>query len=106
MRNLLRGPFLLTAVANFFFFLNFASFFLLPLEIRNLGGSESVIGAVMGTAGLASLSVLPLIGLSIDRLGRRLFLIIGASGMTAASVGYLFVDSVDRSCLRCDCCKG
>ena len=94
MRTLLRGPFLLTTIANFFFFLNFASFFLLPLEIRNLGGSESVIGAVMGTAGLASLGVLPVVGLSIDRLGRRAFLMMGAVGMTLASVGYLFVESV------------
>ena len=42
--RLLSGPFLLTTVANFFFFLNFASFFLLPLHIRALGGSEAVSG--------------------------------------------------------------
>lgn len=93
-KPLLRGPFLLTTVANFFFFLNFASFFLLPLYVRELGGSESVVGAAMGTSGLASLGVLPFVGLSIDRLGRRLFLILGAAGMTAASTGFLFVDHV------------
>src|SRR5262245_39651986 len=93
-RDLLRGPFLLTTVANFFFFLNFASYFLLPLHVRALGGSEAMVGAVMGTSGLASLAVLPFIGLSIDRLGRRPFLVLGAIGMTAASVGFLFVDSV------------
>jgi MFS family permease len=93
-KPLLRGPFLLTTVANFFFFLNFASFFLLPLYVRELGGSESVVGAAMGTAGLASLGVLPFVGLSIDRLGRRLFLVLGAAGMTAASTGFLFVDHV------------
>ena len=91
---LLSGPFLLTTVANFFFFLNFASYFLLPLHIRELGGSESVIGAVQGMSGLASLAVLPLVGLSIDRLGRRLFLILGAIGMTIASAGFLLVDSI------------
>jgi MFS family permease len=92
--RLLNGPFLLTTVTNFFFFLNFASYFLLPLHVRALGGSESTVGAVMGMSGLASLGVLPLVALSIDRLGRRLFLILGAVGMTAASVGFLFVDSV------------
>ena len=55
--RLLAGPFLLTTVANFFFFLNFASYFLLPLHIRALGGSESVIGLAMGVNGLASLSL-------------------------------------------------
>jgi MFS family permease len=91
---LLSGPFLVTTAANFFFFMNFASFFLLPLHIRALGGSEAVIGAIMGTAGLASIAVLPLIGLSIDRLGRRRFLVLGALCMTAASAGFLVVDEV------------
>lgn len=88
---LLHGPFLRATLANFFFFLNFASFFLLPLFIRSLGGSEAQIGAVMGTAGLSSLLVLPLVGLTIDRFGRRTFLIAGACGMTAAAVGFQFV---------------
>jgi MFS family permease len=90
--RLLSGPFLRTTAANFFFFLNFASFFLLPLHIRELGGSEAMIGAVMGTNGLASLSVLPLIGLSIDRVGRRTYLLLGAVGMTLASIGFLLFD--------------
>src|SRR5262249_43646848 len=94
MPALLTGPFLLTTVANFFFFLSFASYFLLPLHVRALGGNESVIGMVMGAAGLASLAILPLVGLSIDRLGRRLFLLLGAAGMTAASAGFLFVDHI------------
>ncbi|MGH7789461.1 MAG: MFS transporter [Candidatus Binatia bacterium] len=91
---LFSGAFVLVMAANFFFFLNFASYFLLPLHIRALGGGESVIGAVMGCAGLASLIVLPLVGLSIDRFGRRLFLVLGACGMTAASAGFLYVDRV------------
>ena len=94
MPALLAGPFLRTTLANFFFFLSFASYFLLPLHIRALGGAESAVGAVMGAAGLASLAVLPLVGLSIDRLGRRVFLMLGAAGMTAASAGFLFVDHI------------
>src|SRR5205814_579263 len=30
-------------IANFFFFLSFASFFLLPLHVRALGGSERLV---------------------------------------------------------------
>src|SRR5439155_1508683 len=41
--------------ANFCFFLTFASFFLLPLHVRALGGTERTIGLVMGTSGLAGL---------------------------------------------------
>lgn len=91
---MLTAPFLLTTAANFFFFLNFASYFLLPLHVRELGGSELTIGLVMGTAGLASFSVLPLVAVTIDRVGRRLFLIAGATGMTLASTGFLFCDAL------------
>lgn len=91
---MLTPPFLLTTAANFFFFLNFASYFLLPLHVRELGGSEAMIGSVMGTAGLASFAVLPLIALTIDRFGRRLFLIAGAVGMTLASLGFLLFDAL------------
>jgi len=90
--RLLSGPFRRTTAANFFFFLAFAAYFLLPLHIRALGGSEATIGAVMGTGGLASLAVLPLIGLSIDRFGRRQYLLLGAAGMTLASLGFLLFD--------------
>ncbi len=91
---LLSGLFLRTTLANFLFFLNFASFFLLPLHIKALGGSEAMVGAVMGTQGIATLSVLPFVGVMIDRVGRRRFLMLGAAGMTAASASYLFIDRV------------
>ena len=91
---LLSGPFARVTVANFFFFLNFASFFLLPLYVKSLGGSEAMVGAVMGTGGMAALVVLPLIGVALDRLGRRRFFVAGTLGMTAAALGYLLVDSI------------
>lgn len=92
--RLLSGPFLRVTLANFFFFLNFASYFLLPLYLHQLGASETVIGAAMGSSGLASLLVLPLVGMFIDRVGPRLFLLTGAVTMTAASIGFLFVHAV------------
>jgi MFS family permease len=91
---LLSGPFLRVTLANFFFFLNFASFFLLPVYVQRLGGDEATVGAVMGTAGLAGLVVLPVVGLAIDRYGRRRFLAIGASGMAVLSACYLVVDAI------------
>ena len=91
---LISGPFARVTLANFFFFLNFASFFLLPLYVRAFGGSETTVGAVMGTTSAASLLVVPLIGMALDRFGRRRFLVLGTTGMTAAALGFLFVDRI------------
>jgi MFS family permease len=88
------GDFLRTTIANFFFFLNFASFFLLPLHIKALGGDERTVGFVMGMSGLASLLVLPAVGMTIDRFGRRRFLLCGATGMTLASFCFIFIDQI------------
>lgn len=77
--------------ANFFFFLNFASFFLLPLFVMQLGGAETDVGAVMGTTGFASLLAMTQVGRFIDRFGARRFLITGAGGM--ALVALLFTSA-------------
>jgi len=92
--RLFSGPFARVTIANFFFFLNFASFFLLPLFVKSLGGSESMVGAVMGSFGLASLLILPLIGVALDRFGRRRFFVFGSLGMTCAALGFLFVERI------------
>lgn len=91
---LFSGPFARVTIANFFFFLNFASFFLLPLYVKALGGSEMTVGVVMGTGGAATFLTLPLVAVLIDRVGRRRFLMLGTIGMTAASICYLRVDAI------------
>jgi MFS family permease len=98
----LRGPFGRVMLANFAFFLNFASFFLLPLFVKELGGSEATVGWVMGTGGLATLLTLPAVALWIDRVHRRLVFQTGAVIMTLAALGYLFVHRIGPEivCLR------
>jgi len=91
---LFSGPFARLTIVNFFFFLSFASFFLLPLYVKALGGTEATVGWVMGTGGAATLLTLPLVAMWIDRSGRRRFLLLGTLGMAVASVGYLRVDAV------------
>lgn len=81
--------------ANFAFFLNFASFFLLPLLVKNLGGRETAVGTVMGSAGVATLLTLPILGQWIDRMSRRRLFTFGALNMTVAALGYLLVDQID-----------
>lgn len=81
-------------IANFFFFMNFASFFLLPLHVRELGGSEHTIGLVMGTAGMAGLVIIPVLAVLLDRLERRAFLLAGIAVMGVASAAFLFVERI------------
>jgi len=90
----LPGAFLRVTVANFFFFLNFASFFLLPLYLEALGADRSTVGAIMGTQGLAALCFLPVVAAWIDRLGRRGFLLCGSGGMALAAALFPSIDHV------------
>lgn len=83
--------FYLVTAANFVFFLNFASFFLLPIHLKATGSSEQRIGHVMGTAGFAGLGVLPFLGVLLDRIGRRGFTVAGTLAMALASFAYLVV---------------
>jgi MFS family permease len=92
--SLVSPAFLRVTVANFCFFLTFASFFLLPLHIRALGGSERTVGFVMGTNGVAGLVSVFLLGPVLDRVDRVQFLRAGLLIMLLATLGYLFVDRI------------
>jgi MFS family permease len=85
-----RDFFLVTA-ANLAFFMNFASFFLLPVRLHSLGVSEQTIGQIMGTAGFAGIVVLPFLGMLLDRVDRRRFVVAGGAIMAAASFAYVLV---------------
>ncbi|MEW6270639.1 MAG: MFS transporter, partial [Thermodesulfobacteriota bacterium] len=89
--RVLSGRFLRLTAANFCFFMTFASFFLLPLHVRALGGSDRTVGFVMGTAGISGLLGVFLVGALIDRVGCRLFLRSGLILMAAVSLAFAFV---------------
>ncbi|MBI2890871.1 MAG: MFS transporter [Nitrospirae bacterium] len=88
MELLRNRAFLLATMSNFFFHLNFTAFFLLPLYVRSLGGSEAEIGLIMGSFGLTSMFLIPWVGTLLDRYGRRRFLILGSVLMSVGSLGY------------------
>jgi MFS family permease len=92
--SLASPAFVRVAIANFCFFLTFASFFLLPLHVRALGGSERTVGFVMGTNGIAGLVSVFLLGPVLDRVDRVRFLRAGLAIMLVATLGYLFVDRI------------
>lgn len=90
----LSRPFLIVAVANFLYFLNFAFFFLLPVWVLQHGGGEETAGRVVGAAGIAGLLALPFIGWFLDRFGRRRFMINGALVAAACSLAFLRVEEI------------
>ena len=59
----------------------FSGFYLLmptlPMFIKQLGGSESQIGFIIGVFTISAVIVRPIIGGLMDRYGRRVFIIIG-----------------------------
>ncbi len=89
-----RRNFLFATISNFFFFCNFSSFFLLPLFIKELGGTEATIGYVMGTFGVTSFGAIPVVAFLIDRYGRRPFMMLGATLMWIASILFLLVHNI------------
>ena len=80
--------------ANFCFFMTFASFFLLPIRIHELGGNDRDVGLTMGMAGVAGLAAVLFVGALIDRLGCRPFLRAGLAAMAVISLAFAFVDHV------------
>jgi MFS family permease len=92
--SLLSPAFVRVTLANFCFFLNFASFFLLPLHVRDLGGTERTVGFVMGMNGVAGIVSIFLLGPVLDRYGSRGFLRAGLAVMGLSTLGYLAVDRV------------
>jgi MFS family permease len=90
-------PFVVVAVANFLYFLNFAFFFLLPVWVLQHGGGEQTAGRVVGVAGIAGLCVLPLVGWLLDRFGRRRFMINGALVTSLCSLAFLGIDEIGPS---------
>lgn len=87
----------LATAANFFFFCNFSAFFLLPLYIKELGGTEADVGFIMGSFGITSLGAIPFVAYLLDRYGRRKFMLLGYSVMFFASLLYLNIEELSRS---------
>ena len=83
--------FTLATAANFFFFCNFSSFFLLPIYIKDLGGNEANIGFIMGSFGITSLGAIPFVAYLVDKYGRRRFMLLGYAIMFIASLCYLLI---------------
>ena len=81
--------FLMVTLANFFLFCGFGMLpSLLPLHFRDLGAPEAFIGFVAGVYTLATVFMRPIVGVVIDRLGRKGVLGLGLSIMCVASLAF------------------
>jgi MFS family permease len=92
-----------TWVKDFFFtWINRFSFFLahhltrpiLPLYLVSFGASSTVIGAVMAVFTITATIMRIPVGLLIDRIGRKPFLIAGVALFAAGNFGYMWAPSI------------
>ncbi len=90
----LGGPFARAMVTSFLFFGSLNGFVLLPLYIARLGGTEAEIGLVQGMYSSAGILCQPLVGLWVDRVGRRFFMLVGVTILTASSAAFIVSGSV------------
>lgn len=100
--NLKRTPppiftrnFVLITVINLLVFFSFQMIFpTLPLYIKELGGSDSVIGLVAGAFTVTSLMTRPFAGLALDKIGRRKVFITGLIVLILTCISYSFAKSI------------
>jgi MFS family permease len=88
------GPFARATLTNFFFSSSLSCFILLPLYVHQLGGTEAEIGLVQGVYSAAGILCQPVIGLWLDRVGRRFFMTLGVSLLIASSAAFVVSHSL------------
>jgi MFS family permease len=87
--------FLLTWISRFSIFLaHHVTRPLIPLYLITFGASSTVIGAVMAVFTITATVMRVPIGLMIDRIGRKPFLLYGVALFTAGNFGYLWAPSI------------
>jgi MFS family permease len=74
---LTQDAFLKATATSFFFFASLNCFFLLPLYVQQLGGTEVAVGIVMGVYSATGILCQPLVGPWVDAFGRRPFMLAG-----------------------------
>ena len=93
--SLLTPQFILVLCATATFGLAFSTYFLLPKYLAvELGANSATIGSISAISMLASVVAMPFIGVQVDRTGRKLFGVTGASIFALSCIGFIFIDSV------------
>ncbi|MGH7893149.1 MAG: MFS transporter, partial [Candidatus Binatia bacterium] len=71
--------------------MSLALFLLFPLYVKALGGTEVTIGLVLGVGTAASVTGRPLVGMLLDRVGRRRVLLWGGIANACSWVPFFFL---------------
>ncbi len=82
-------------IINFLIFFSFQMIFpTLPLYVHELGGTDSIIGFVMGIFTVTSLVARPFSGLALDKIGRCKVFIFGLFVLCISSFSYYFASVI------------
>lgn len=95
LKTLITREFVLVTLSGFIFFFNFHAFLLLPIRIKELGGSESDIGFIMGATGLSTIFTTPAVGMLVDRWGRKWFIALGGLLMSLTTLPFVYMDTLN-----------
>lgn len=88
------GPFAQSMLTSFFFFGSLNGFVLLPLYVKQLGGTEAAVGLVQGLYSATGIVCQPLVGALIDRLGRRFFMLVGTGVLAVTCAAFAVSASI------------
>ena len=76
----------------------FSSFYLLlavlPVYVKHVGGTEAHVGLVVGIFSATAVGLRLIIGWSTDRIGRRIFILLGAPVLVLCSFSYSLIHSI------------
>lgn len=93
--RLFTAQFALVLIATAIFGISFSAYFLLPKFLAlELAADAATIGSVSAVTLLASVFFMPIIGVLVDRHGRKPFACFGAFVFAMACAGFVFIDSV------------
>jgi MFS family permease len=91
---LMSRPFVQAMLTNFLFFMSMNGFLLLPIHVQYMGGDEAQVGLVQATYSVAGILFQPLVGVWVNRLGRRFFMRLGVVLLVLSAAGFVFSTSV------------
>jgi len=93
-RNILTSQLLLNWLTRILFFTSLASLLPITTYTESIGGSESQVGLVMSAFAVGVLLFRPLVGKSVDSMGRKIVLIAGVVIFIISPLIYLKITSV------------
>ena len=75
--------------------ISLATFLLFPkYVVTQLGASPTEVGNAMAIFGVANVLTVPLVGIGVDRFGRRTFILMGLFAMGVSALGFVFIDEM------------